>query len=1355
MNLLFDLFSSVTAQRIAWTLVHSLWQFTLLAAVLHGLLVALRRRSAETRYLVACGGLVAMLLTCAATYWSPLAAINASSVAQPVEIAINQVKATNTSNASPLETNQADSSLVHRESVAALPRISANEVSADANESTPLRPTAAILQPLLPWITLAWLAGVLLFSLRQFGGWLGVQTLRRRGLSAAAPNVIDFASRLQQRMEIPWAVRIMQSKRIEVPVVIGWLRPLILLPPSLLVGLSPCQLEAILAHELAHVRRHDYLVNLLQTAIETVLFYHPAVWWLSGRIRAERENCCDDLAIRVCGNPVDYAEALTVVEQSRQTPPLAMAMQGSRPAETIFRVRRILGVADSNPVGSSSAAALLIAVGLAMVLLTGYVTSAAEPSSPEATKFTHEYQLEETTIVAGFQPDESQLILGQPTFVTFTVTNRTGKPYRFMVGGDNRGSVRHNNFHITAVDEEGQAVKDPYNYNHFGGLAQEITLNPGETHTERLFLGHWLAFERPGKYTVTCQRTLEDFGAESGNAKLAIETKFPLEVLPYNQQKMALAIAKFSAQIDQASGEELRQATIALASIDDPAVISPLAQSLQRGDFLNKLPALEGLAKFTNEAASTALVMGLQDGDHVVRRAAADALRQAGKIEQAASFMLTKLADPSPAVRQQAAQALGETQSEAAIAPLTVALNDTESAVRCAAAVSLGRLGGKSEAERLNKLLLDEDRNLRLAAADGLRQMNPDGQLDPAWLTPTIRETTDINDQTFHESLRMIRMYGGEKAAAALIGCLDFNDPSTRNSYNFFLILAIHHCKNGPDCYYRWKHDPNTDGTPDEIANNRKIFAELKAYVAQAPIISPSRLIQLAGIKIANGQTDAAQLTDLFEAVPPGSKSYEIRKEVVPLRSRSQELDSMVYFIPSKNHYYIQRDPLGSSTLTYYGPFPGNPQTILAAADDENDDNAASPQEEANDKTSPQPEAKPDQPAAKPKADTPALVVHPLSLADRPVSLANITLWRALEPDEKDPVNTVNGPQGFGYYNPVIWQDAAHNARWVRAGSAHPNDGRHGWEEKAFHFRSLQPGRYRVTVNTYDRKATTPDPTPYGVSEPFTSDGTTPQEVTVRLIRWDASMTVQAVDAETNQLIPGLALRLRDASGMPIVHGHGSGNYFEETNNEGKVLFARVKSGRFTLQVLGKKASVNQFVQYEPLPTQLDLNVVPGKNEFLISIQPRKLEQAEIDKRFPFSVYGVVTDPSGNPLPGVTVRAATGVGTLLGGGRTVTDKQGKYRLYFTPGMTIVADEKNAPLGVGVQAAQFTTEKPGWKLDAEEGHVFYIMTDQKPEPFTAKGAKVGNKLWGTSTPDLVIFAHQPRELNLKMKPGQDN
>jgi hypothetical protein len=135
-------------------------------------------------------------------------------------------------------------------------------------------------------------------------------------------------------------VRVLESSLVSVPTAVGWLRPAILLPASAFTGLTPQQLEAVLAHELAHIRRHDYLVNVLQTGVETLLFYHPAVWWVSRQIRAEREHVCDDMAVRVTGDAMTYARALTRIERLRTAaaPHLAMGADGGSLKSRVSRL---------------------------------------------------------------------------------------------------------------------------------------------------------------------------------------------------------------------------------------------------------------------------------------------------------------------------------------------------------------------------------------------------------------------------------------------------------------------------------------------------------------------------------------------------------------------------------------------------------------------------------------------------------------------------------------------------------------------------------------------------------------------------------------------------------------------------------------------------------------------------------------------------------------------------------------------------------------------------------------------------------------------------------------------------------
>jgi len=196
----------------------------------------------------------------------------------------------------------------------------------------------------LLWLTRAWLAGAIVLSLRSAGGWY----LARRRCH-------------QGRGEL-WGLRggvpVYECAVIDVPQVFGWLRPIILLPFSAIAGLTPEQLEAVIEHELAHVRRHDYLVNLLQTVVESLLFYHPAVWWVSREMRRERELCCDEAAVARCGDKLVYSKALLLLEESRVD--FAMAATGSGLQE---RIGRLLGMEERK-----TGLAPLLLVGGALVI---------------------------------------------------------------------------------------------------------------------------------------------------------------------------------------------------------------------------------------------------------------------------------------------------------------------------------------------------------------------------------------------------------------------------------------------------------------------------------------------------------------------------------------------------------------------------------------------------------------------------------------------------------------------------------------------------------------------------------------------------------------------------------------------------------------------------------------------------------------------------------------------------------------------------------------------------------------------------------------------------------------------------
>jgi beta-lactamase regulating signal transducer with metallopeptidase domain len=197
----------------------------------------------------------------------------------------------------------------------------------------------------LLWFVEVWFVGVVLLSLRPAAGFFLIERLRVRKGTPVVGALRDRCLALQQQLGLNRVVRYCESLQLEAPAVVGWFRPVILLPVSALTGLNAQQLEAVIAHELAHVKRLDAFVNLFQIAAETLLFYHPAVWWVSKRIRAERENCCDDVAISICGNAVEYARALATMAEWQSAPALAMAANRSPLAE---RVARLLGLTKLN-----------------------------------------------------------------------------------------------------------------------------------------------------------------------------------------------------------------------------------------------------------------------------------------------------------------------------------------------------------------------------------------------------------------------------------------------------------------------------------------------------------------------------------------------------------------------------------------------------------------------------------------------------------------------------------------------------------------------------------------------------------------------------------------------------------------------------------------------------------------------------------------------------------------------------------------------------------------------------------------------------------------------------------------------
>jgi TonB family protein len=314
---------------MGWTLVHFLWQGLLLAALLHAMLPLCR--GAIARHNCAVLTLAAMLLAPVATFFF-LHTANSGGTA-PAQTLTN---------------------------LAALS-------------------TATDFAPRMDWLVMLWLGGVAGLSIRTMGGWTLANAMGRQGALPVPPALLQRCHDLQRRLAVTAPVRFLLSRRITVPVVIGTLRPVVLIPVSAMAGLSPQALDALILHELAHIRRLDTLTNILLAAAETVLFYHPAVWWVSARVRIERENCCDDLAVSACGDVGLYVEALASLESGRGMP--ALAANGGKLKSRVARLLEAPAKTERVSVGAAAGLALLglLTVSAAMAAAPHPRTTAIKP----------------------------------------------------------------------------------------------------------------------------------------------------------------------------------------------------------------------------------------------------------------------------------------------------------------------------------------------------------------------------------------------------------------------------------------------------------------------------------------------------------------------------------------------------------------------------------------------------------------------------------------------------------------------------------------------------------------------------------------------------------------------------------------------------------------------------------------------------------------------------------------------------------------------------------------------------------------------------------------------------------------
>ncbi|MBX2850289.1 MAG: M56 family metallopeptidase, partial [Phycisphaeraceae bacterium] len=487
-----ELLSSEAANIIGWALIHSLWLLFLPAIALWIVLRLLPTRFCNARYLIGCTTLLIMV---SAIGLAGLLAPDRDTAVDPVGFLDPGGEGLSAADAgdgaAPLLQAESTSpnNVVHDPSSSIIePLAPSDPLLSKPNSSSPAAGAslfregdavsgeqggaveagwyarlAKAAQPWVAWLVPGWLVGVFGVGIWHLGGFIAAQRLRSIGTRAVPDDLAAQFNKLARQMGVNRAARLLESAVVHSPVVIGWLKPVILVPTSVLTGMPAEQIEVILAHELAHIRRHDYIINLIQAAILTLLFYHPAVWWVSKQIRNERECCCDDMVVKLTDRKLDYARALTnVALMNTGKPVLAVAADGGSLSE---RIRRFAGLDDSAGVSSASWLAwlvlLLLAVALPISLMAGQDDEAVNEIADAADEVVGEFDPSEAILGKWYGQfvDNRFLPSGQWCVWEFrpdgtaTYTLGEGEPIDEIDPTDNRSMVAD-----YKIDDQGRLV---------------------------------------------------------------------------------------------------------------------------------------------------------------------------------------------------------------------------------------------------------------------------------------------------------------------------------------------------------------------------------------------------------------------------------------------------------------------------------------------------------------------------------------------------------------------------------------------------------------------------------------------------------------------------------------------------------------------------------------------------------------------------------------------------------------------------------------------------------------------------------------------------------------------------------
>jgi len=226
-------------------------------------------------------------------------------------------------------------------------------------------------------IVLIWIIGVLILGAKFTGAYIYANRFRKR-CTIDIPDIWTVRiEKIAEKINLKTKIRAVKSAFVRIPFVTGWLKPVVILPASVLSGIPVEQVEAIIAHELAHIKRNDYLVNIFQSFIEIIMFFNPSVWWISDIIRKERENCCDDIALAAGTKSLVYVKALASMQEISLSPPAPAIAIKRNNNKLINRIKRITAMKNRKNLLKEKLIAILSIAFLvsALIALTGFDTT--------------------------------------------------------------------------------------------------------------------------------------------------------------------------------------------------------------------------------------------------------------------------------------------------------------------------------------------------------------------------------------------------------------------------------------------------------------------------------------------------------------------------------------------------------------------------------------------------------------------------------------------------------------------------------------------------------------------------------------------------------------------------------------------------------------------------------------------------------------------------------------------------------------------------------------------------------------------------------------------------------------------